>query len=97
MSLAIKYRPTLLDDIVGQRHLLSKSAVLRILIKKNAMQHSFFYGSTRCDKTTLARVIAKTLQRPFFELNATTLKVEELRKIFKTYANALEKPPNIYI
>jgi len=92
MSLTIKYRPSSLDDIVGQRHLLSPNGVLRILIEKNAMQHSFFYGSTGCGKTTLARVIAKTLQRPFFELNATTLKVEELRKIFKTYANALEKP-----
>ncbi|HHC11007.1 MAG TPA: AAA family ATPase [Campylobacterales bacterium] len=92
MSLAIKYRPKSLDDMVGQRHLLSKNSVLRILIEKDAMQHSFFYGSTGCGKTTLAKVIAKTLQRPFFELNATTIKVEDIRKIFKTYINALEKP-----
>ena len=92
MSLALKYRPSKLDEIIGQEHLLAPNAVLRTLIEKNALMHSFFYGPPGCGKTTLARVIAKHLQRPFFELNATTLKVEGLRKIFKEYANALEKP-----
>ncbi|NOZ90368.1 MAG: replication-associated recombination protein A, partial [Epsilonproteobacteria bacterium] len=92
MSLAIKYRPTILDEIVGQQHLLSKESAFRILVEKNAITHSFFYGPTGCGKTTLAKVIAKTLKRPFYNLNATTLKVEELRKIFNSYANALEKP-----
>jgi len=92
VSLALKYRPKTLDEIIGQEHLLAPKAVLRTLIKKNALIHSFFYGPPGCGKTTLARVIAQHLQRPFFELNATTLKVEDLRKIFKEYANALEKP-----
>ncbi len=92
MSLALKYRPKTLDEMIGQEHLLAPNAVLRTLIEKNALMHSFFYGPPGCGKTTLARVIAKRLQRPFFELNATTLKVEDLRKIFKEYANSLEKP-----
>jgi len=92
MSLAQKYRPATLDEIIGQEHLLANGAVLRTLIEKNALMHSFFYGSPGSGKTTLARVIAKQLQRPFFELNATTLKIDDLRKIFKEYANALEKP-----
>jgi putative ATPase len=92
MSLTIKYRPASLDEIVGQEHLLAQGAVLRTLIKKNALIHTFFHGATGCGKTSLARVIAKELRRPFFELNATTLKVEELRKIFKNYTNALDKP-----
>jgi len=92
MSLALKYRPTTLDEVIGQEHLLAKGAVLRTLIEKNKMLHTFFYGPPGCGKTTLARIIAKVLKTPFFELNATTLKVEDLRKIFKTYANALEKP-----
>ena len=92
MSLALKYRPKTLDEIIGQDDLLSPKAVLRILIEKNSLIHSFFYGPPGSGKTTLARVIAKKLQRPFFELNATTLKVEDLRKIFKEYTNTLEKP-----
>ncbi len=92
MSLAQKYRPSTLNKIIGQEHLLAQGAVFRTLIEKNALMHSFLYGPTGCGKTTLARVIAKVLKRPFFELNATTLKIDELRKIFKEYANALEKP-----
>ena len=92
MSLALRYRPTSLDEIVGQSHLLGEGAVLKKLIEKDALLHTFFYGPAGCGKTTLARVIAKQFRRPFYELNATTLKVEELRNIFKTYANALEKP-----
>jgi putative ATPase len=92
MSLALKYRPNTLNEIIGQSHLLDKGQPLRTLIEKKSLIHSFFYGPTGCGKTTLARVIAKALQRPFYELNATTLKVEELRNIFKTYNNALEKP-----
>jgi len=92
VSLAQKYRPSTIDEIIGQEHLLAKGAVLRTLIEKNALIHSFFYGPTGCGKTTLARVIARVLRQPFFELNATTLKIDDLRKIFKEYANALEKP-----
>ncbi|MBU1667232.1 replication-associated recombination protein A [bacterium] len=92
MSLALKYRPSTLDEIVGQDHLLAKGEVLRTLIEKNALLHSFFYGPPGCGKTTLARIIAKVLKYPFYELNATTLKIEDLRKIFKNYSNALEKP-----
>jgi putative ATPase len=92
MSLALKYRPTTLDDVIGQEHLLAKGEVLRTLIEKRKLLHSFFYGPPGCGKTTLARIIAKVLKAPFYELNATILKVEDLRKIFKTYTNALEKP-----
>ena len=92
MSLAQKYRPSTLDEIIGQEELLAQGAVFRTLIEKNALMHSFFYGPPGCGKTTLARVISKVLKRPFFELNATTLKIDELRKIFKEYTNALEKP-----
>jgi len=92
MNLAIKYRPKKLDDIVGQRHLLSPDAPLRKLIESGSLGHTFFYGPAGCGKTTLSRIISTTMQKPFYEMNATTLKVEELRKIFKEYANALEKP-----
>ncbi len=92
MNLALKYRPKRLDEIVGQEHLLGEEAPLRRLIEAEALPHTFLYGPPGSGKTTLARIIAATLDKPFYEMNATTLKVEELRKIFKTYANALQKP-----
>ena len=92
MQLALKYRPKNLDGLIGQAHLLAGDAVLRKLIENNALPHTFLYGPPGCGKTTLARVIANQLKRPFYEMNATTLKIEDLRKIFKAYTNALEKP-----
>jgi len=91
-TFALKYRPKTLNDIIGQNHLLGKNAVLRKLIETDTLPHVFFSGPPGCGKTTLARVIASTLEKPFYEMNATTLKVEDLRKIFKEYTNALQKP-----
>ena len=91
-NLALKYRPKTLDALIGQSHLLGGSAILRKLITTGTLSHTFFYGPPGCGKTTLARVIATLLDKPFYEMNATTLKIEDLRKIFKEYTNALQKP-----
>ncbi|SFV90560.1 Helicase-like protein [hydrothermal vent metagenome] len=91
-TLALKYRPSNLDEMTGQTHLLGKDGVLRKLIENGKLGHTFFYGPPGCGKTTLARIIASDTGRPFYEMNATSLKIEELRKIFKTYANTLQKP-----
>ena len=78
--------------MIGQVHLLGDSAILQKLINTGTLSHTFFYGPPGCGKTTLARVIATLLDKPFYEMNATTLKIEDLRKIFKEYTNALQKP-----
>jgi len=91
-AFALKYRPKTLDDLIGQTHLLGENAVLRQLILSDTLPHIFFSGPPGCGKTTLARVIASILDKPFYEMNATTLKIEDLRKIFKEYTNALQKP-----
>lgn len=85
-------RPSRFDDIVGQEHLSSKDAPLRVLCEKNALGHSFFFGPAGCGKTSIARIIASVLDMPFYEFNATSLKIEQLRKIFDQYKNALQKP-----
>ena len=85
-------RPTAFDDLVGQEHLSSIDSPLRILCEKYALGHSFFYGPAGTGKTSIARIIASTMDLPFYEFNATSLKIEQLRKIFEQYKNALQKP-----
>jgi putative ATPase len=85
-------RPSTFDELVGQEHLSSEGAPLRTLCEKFALGHSFFFGPAGTGKTSIARIIAKTMDIPFYEFNATSLKVEQLRKIFEQYRNALQKP-----
>ncbi len=85
-------RPSSFDEMVGQEHLSDSNAPLRILCEKGVLGHSFFYGSAGVGKTTLARIIASTMELPFYEFNATSLKIEQLRKIFDQYKNTLQKP-----
>lgn len=92
MDFAYLLRPKNFDEIVGQEHLTSSNSPLRILCEQNALGHSFFYGPAGCGKTSLSRVIAEVMECPFYELNATSLKIEDLRKIFTQYKNALQKP-----
>lgn len=85
-------RPSTFDDLVGQEHLSEPNAALRVLCEKGVLGHSFIWGPAGCGKTTIARIIAKTMDLPFYEFNATSLKIDQLRKIFDQYKNALQKP-----
>ena len=85
-------RPKIFDEVVGQEHLCSLDAPLRSLCENGNLTHAFFYGPPGCGKTTLARIIASVMDLPFYEFNATSLKIEDLRKIFNQYENSLTKP-----
>ena len=85
-------RPKTFDDVVGQDHLCSSDAPLRTLCEGGNLTHSFFYGPPGCGKTSLARIIAEVMGSPFYEFNATSLKIEQLRKVFDQYEGALNKP-----
>ncbi len=87
-----QFRPKNFDEVVGQEHLCAKEAPLRQLCENAALGHSFFYGPPGTGKTTLARIIASVMDLPFYEFNATSLKIEQLRKIFEQYAHALQRP-----
>ncbi len=81
-----------MDEMVGQSHLLAKDAPFRKLLEKRALPHSFFYGPPGTGKTTLARIVASVYESDFFELNATSLKIEEIRKIIERYKNSFITP-----
>ncbi len=85
-------RPTNLDSFVGQSHIISKDKPLYKLIKQKDIPHLFFYGKPGTGKTTLAKIIAKEIGTDYFYFNATTIKIEDLRKVFDRYKDSLIKP-----
>ena len=89
MNLALKFRPKKLSQILGQRHIIE---VFAKFIENKTIPHSIFFGNAGSGKTTLAKVIASELNYDFYELDATSLKVEEIRKILSRYENSLYKP-----
>lgn len=91
-DLANKFRPTSLETFVGQSHIISKDKALYKLIKQKDIPHLFFYGKPGTGKTTLAKIIAKEIGTDYYYFNATSIKVEDLRKVFDRYKNALIKP-----
>ncbi len=70
--LASRLRPTSLDEVVGQEHILAKDKLLYRAIKADKLSSVIFYGPPGTGKTTLARVIANTTSSEFRQLNATT-------------------------
>jgi putative ATPase len=78
--LADRMRPNSLDDFIGQDHLVGKGAVLRKAIESNQMPSIIFWGPPGVGKTTLARIIAGYLKRPFFSLSAVNSGVKDVRE-----------------
>ncbi len=91
-NLANLLRPNNLEEFVGQSHIIGKEKALYKLIEKKEIPHLFFYGKPGTGKTSLAKIIAKNSGYDFYNMNATSLKIDDLRVIFKRYENALLKP-----
>ncbi len=79
--LADRIRPQNLDDIVGQRHLLSKGKALRNIIESGELPNLIFYGPSGIGKTTLASIIALRTNRKFHKLNGTSSSTADIRAI----------------
>ncbi|HYQ58222.1 MAG TPA: replication-associated recombination protein A [Draconibacterium sp.] len=79
--LAERLRPKTLDDYIGQEHLVGKNAVLRKLIDSGKITSLILWGPPGVGKTTLARIIANTLERPFFTLSAINSGVKDIRDV----------------
>lgn len=76
-------RPKSLKDYIGQKHLVGEGAVLRQMIESGNVASFILWGPPGVGKTTLARIIAHELQRPFYTLSAVTSGVKEVRDVIE--------------
>lgn len=79
--LADRIRPTTLDEVVGQRHLLDEDKALYKLIKSGEIPNLIFYGPSGVGKTTVASIIANTTNRSLRRLNGTTASTQDIKDI----------------
>ena len=80
--LADRLRPTKIEDVVGQEHLLSASAPLGRMIKSGKLTSFILWGSAGCGKTTIARLMAHYTDMEFVPISAVFSGVSDLRKVF---------------
>ena len=81
--LAERLRPRSLDDYIGQSHLVGQGAILRQMIESGNVSSFILWGPPGVGKTSLARIIANVLERPFFTLSAVTSGVKDVREVIE--------------
>lgn len=95
--LAERMRPTTLDDYVGQRHLVGKDAILRLAIESGMLPSLILWGPPGVGKTTLALIISKQLNRPFFSLSAINSGVKDIRDVIEQASRLKDENENLPI
>ncbi|MFT3676946.1 MAG: replication-associated recombination protein A [Chitinophagaceae bacterium] len=83
VPLAERIRPQTLDDLAGQQHLTGRGSVLRKAIEKGRIPSMILWGPPGTGKTTIAHIIAHTLQVPFYTLSAISSGVKEVREVIQ--------------
>ncbi len=81
IPLAERLRPTKLNDYIGQKHLVGEGAVLRRAIDSGVLPSLILWGPPGVGKTTLANIIANSLNRPFYSLSAINSGVKDIRDV----------------
>ncbi len=94
--LADKIRPTTLDDVVGQSHILGRSGLLRRVVDSGLVPNMIFYGPSGTGKTTVASILARKTQRELFKLNATTATTADIREV-TSGVNTLMAPGGVLL
>jgi putative ATPase len=87
--LASRLRPSTLEEVVGQQHIIGKDKLLYRAIKADKLGSVIFYGPPGTGKTTLARVIANTTSANFSQINATAAGKKDMEEIVKEAKDAL--------
>lgn len=83
IPLAERIRPTSLNELIGQEHLAGKGGILRNAIEKGKVPSIIFWGPPGTGKTTIANIIAHSIQAPFFQLSAISAGVKEVREVIE--------------
>ncbi|VBB46408.1 Replication-associated recombination protein A [uncultured Paludibacter sp.] len=86
--LAERMRPKTLDEYIGQKHLVGEGAILRSMIDSGMISSFILWGPPGVGKTTLARIIANQLERPFYTLSAVTSGVKDVRDVIEKAKSA---------
>lgn len=87
--LASRMRPTTLDEVVGQKHIIGKNKLLYRAIRADQLGSIIFYGPPGTGKTTLAKVIANTTSASFRQINATVAGKKDMEDVVKEAKDAL--------
>jgi len=82
--LAERLRPQTLEDYIGQQHLVGEGGVFRRFIEAGNVPSFILWGPPGVGKTTLARIVANALERPFYTLSAVTSGVKEVRDVIES-------------
>ena len=81
--LAARLRPTTLDEVVGQSHIIGRDKLLYRAIKADKLSSIIFYGPPGTGKTTLAKVIANTTSAEFKQINATSAGKKDMENVLQ--------------
>lgn len=87
IPLAERIRPASLDELIGQTHLTGKKSILRTAIENGKIPSMILWGPPGTGKTTIANIIANTLNSPYFQLSAISSGVKDVREVIETARN----------